>query len=56
VKPLPADIASRQARRIAAFCDDLFDLASGKHTGPSDTPRTDALIAIERISRAEVRP
>ena len=46
----PTDIMGQHHRRMAAFCDDLFDLVSGQRKGPSDTPRLDALLAAEKAS------
>ncbi len=48
MKPLPADPADRQARLIAAFCEDLSDPAFAAR---GEALRAAALVAISRSER-----
>ena len=47
MKAPPTDLMQRQARRVAAFTDDLAEQLT---TGMRSTPRLDALFAAEKAS------
>jgi hypothetical protein len=52
MKPLPSDPFAFQARVMSAFCDDLFDIASGKS---ASCERTNALRQVSISTRDGVR-